>query len=186
MAEDSRIMSDDETETKFMDDICWVDNYHWLHTQMPWNTIHGVPWKKVGELGGGNFGRVSLGQRETDLKFFAVKSVVIQYPIAPWDRMRIECQINEIYMMRFLRSKYIPRCLGCGRSNGENGTWNQETMDVLMEFAPKGSLSSIYHQKINNYLKSFGHLLLCLKKIFMLDTTPTIFLNLYSTCSLRE
>jgi serine/threonine protein kinase len=114
---------------------------------MKWNAIHGVEWQRKQMLGQGSFGKVYVGVRN-DGKLFAVKSIFIEFPFNETTRYNMKAQINEIKMLRYLRSKYIVRFLGCGRSHGNNviGPYRKdvEGLDVFMEFAPRGSLRTVY------------------------------------------
>ncbi|CAM6085098.1 unnamed protein product [Calypogeia fissa] len=136
------IFSDDEDEKTFIAEVCRVKERAWVLSHMKWNAIHGIPWKRCDVLGRGTFGSVYLGMRK-DNKLFAVKSINIEYPTTARTTYNIKCQISEIQMMKFMRSKYIVRALGCGRSKGVNGMGGGETLDVFLEYVIRGSLKHV-------------------------------------------
>jgi serine/threonine protein kinase len=147
MEGDENVFSDDENERKFIQDISWIKRDHWIHSEMRWNAIHGVEWERKHLLGQGAFGEVYVGVR-ADRKLFAVKSIFIKYPFDETTRYQMKKHLNEIKMLRYLRSKYIVRFLGCGRSNGNNGCGphlkDVAGLDLFMEFAPRGSLMDVF------------------------------------------
>ncbi|CAM6091330.1 unnamed protein product [Calypogeia fissa] len=155
------LFSQDSVEDKFIVNVGQTTQEAWTSDSMPWNTIHGIPWKRCEMLGEGTYGTVYLGMRQ-DNKLFAVKSIYIHYPASPKAVRNIECQIGEIKMMRHLKTKYAVRWLGCGKSNGDNGMEGNETLDVFLEYVVRGSLKHVAKARKkpfeeNPYIKQYTY-----------------------------
>ncbi|MCO5569205.1 hypothetical protein L7F22_022915 [Adiantum nelumboides] len=103
---------------------------HRLKQQVP--APHSLQWLNLGLLGSGSFGSVSLALNLVDHSLFAIKSCP-----ASSSPLLLSQLLNELHILRSLRSPFILRCLGAHHLH------DSASPALFLEYMDGGSLTDL-------------------------------------------